>query len=191
MHERDTLESAKRCEETMNSLLAPSGTTRTSARRSRARPSSAGTSWAWPPTSPPGRGSMPGAPSRRPSRPLPAASRSGMTGPATTSRIRGTIPSSSSSTTPSISRRPLRHPGTGLCPGPRISPPSPPPPPAARDAATGGPAAREGRSFFFDTLAEAEVVYLEIRQPAYWDGQAGSGPSFSPSWSSSSSSSAS
>jgi two-component system sensor histidine kinase HydH len=41
---------------------------------------------------------------------------------------------------------------------------APPPPP--RDETGGRP--RRGRSSMFDTLREADVIYLEIRQPGFW-----------------------
>lgn len=51
----------------------------------------------------------------------------------------------------------------------------PPPPPKAGGAAPAGSSpppdvgpSPPGRSFMFDTLRKGEIVYLEIREPAYW-----------------------
>lgn len=177
MHERDMLESSNRCEETMNSLFASLrdhedfGSAIESSSELSANIvgigvyESSGTKvYAWgkvPETYSPPAGGLPAPDSRI---------RHYIENPKNDSFIflfhpfRLPPPAPKDLREPRDSRQPPDQrsaaAGPGALPGPASSPDAGP------DAAR--PDDDQRRSFFYDTLKTAEIVYLEIRQPAYW-----------------------
>lgn len=156
MHERDRLESSNRCEEAMNSLFASLrdhadfGSAIESSSELAASivgigvyESSGAKVYSWgsvPETYSPPAGAMPAPDSR---------ARHYIENPRNDSFVFLFHPFRLPPPAPKDLREPRADPGQ-----------RPPPPP--------GEEPDPRRSFFFDTLKTAEVVYLEIRQPAYW-----------------------
>jgi len=187
MHERDRLESSNRCEETMNNLFASlrdhedfGSAIESSAELSSSivgigvYESSGAKVYSWgtvPETYSPPAGAMPEPDSRL---------RHYIENPKNDSFVfllhpfRLPPPAPKDYREPRDARQPpdLRGAGAALAGpgGPGTAPDAGEPGAAAPGAAPDGarPDPDQQRSFFYDTLKTAEIVYLEIRQPAYW-----------------------
>jgi two-component system sensor histidine kinase HydH len=178
MHERDRLESSNRCEETMNNLFASLrdhedfGSAIESSSELSASivgigvyESSGSKVYAWgtvPETYSPPAGAMPESDSR---------ARHYIENPKNDSFVFLLHPFRLPPPAPKDLREPR---DSRLPPDQRAEARPDAPGPGPADAAPGAvpdgarPDPDQQRSFFYDTLKTAEIVYLEIRQPAYW-----------------------